>query len=212
MNGVDNGTSLGQAHSLADTVASADPTGVDKPDLGAVLLALLSKHLGVLVRVQRQESLAEAGRESGNGLSDTHLGTGDLGGVTRDEVVHGLLRSQTGDGRNDTSGIASEEDDILGVATDGRHLHVIDVSQGVANTGVGSQTQVVVVDHTVDVGVVEVLDVLNNGAELDSIENIGFISASETVTLGVAAALNVEDVVVGPNVFIVTDELALGVR
>ena len=93
-----------------------DPAGVEEPGVGAVLLNLLRKHLGVAHWVQGEEGLSEARGEGGLGLGDTLLGTGHLGGVTRDKVVHGLLGAELGDRRKDTASVAGKEDNVLGVA------------------------------------------------------------------------------------------------
>jgi len=81
-----------------------------------VLLNLFREHLGVAHGVESEERLREARREGSLGLGDTLLGTGHLGSVTGDEVVHGLLGAELGDGRKDTAGVAGEEDNVLGVA------------------------------------------------------------------------------------------------
>ncbi len=51
----------------------------------------LTSSLAVLGGVQREESGAEAGRESRRGLGDAALGTCQLGGEARQEVVLRLL-------------------------------------------------------------------------------------------------------------------------
>ena len=94
---------------------STDPAGVEEPGIGAVLLNLLREHLGVAHGVECEEGLSEARREGSLGLGDTLLRTGHLGGVTGDEVVHGLLGAELGDGRKNTAGVAGKEDDVLGV-------------------------------------------------------------------------------------------------
>jgi hypothetical protein len=55
------------------------------------------------------------------------------------------------------------------------------------------------------------LGVLDEGAKLDGVENVWLLFARQAVALGVAAALNVEYVGVGPYVFVVSDERALRV-
>jgi len=189
--------------------AGTDPAGVEQPGVGAVLLDLLRKHLGVAHGVEGKEGLGEARGEGGLGLGDTLLGTGHLGGVARNEVVHGLLGVELGDGWEHTAGVAGEQDDVLRVAVRlAGDLGVLDVLDGVGAASVLGQGVVIVVDDTGD-GVED--DVLEDGAELDGVENIRLLLGGEANGLGVAAALDVEDTCVGPAVLVVTDERTLRV-
>ena len=186
-----------------------NPTGVEEPGVGTVLLDLLGEHSGVAHGVKRKEGLGEARGESSLGLGDTLLGTGHLRGVTRDEVVHGLLGVELGDGRKDTAGVAGEENDVLGVAVRlAGDLGVLDVLDGVGAASVLGQGVVIVVDNTGDR--VE-NNVLEDGTELDGVENIGLLLCGETNGLSVATTLDVEDTCVRPAVLVVTDERTLGV-
>jgi len=209
VNGINDSTGLGQVHALANSVLSSNPAGVDEPHLGVVFLALLGQHLSVLVGMKGEEGLTEASGEGGDGVNDTHLGTSDLGGVARNEVVHGLFGGKSAHGGHNTEGITGQEDHVFGVTTDSRDLNVLDVLEGVTDTGVLGETSVVVVNCTGTVGVGVVLCVLNEGTESDSVENIGFLLSGETVALSVATTFNVENVVVGPDVLIITNQGAL---
>lgn len=174
-----------------------------------MLLDLVGQHLGVPHRVKGEERLSEAGREGGLGLGDALLGTRHLGGVTGDKVEHGLLRGEFRDRGQDTAGVASEEDDVGWVAGgDARDLCVLDVLDGVGAAGVLCEGRVLVVDLTGD-GVED--DVLEDGAEADGVEDVGLLLGGEADALGVAAALDVEDALVGPAVLVVANQGALGV-
>ena len=210
VDGVEDGASVLERATLAVVLdTSTGPAGVEEPGVGVVRGNLLRKHGGVLHGVESQEGLGEARGESGLGLGHTLLGTGHLGGVTGDEVVHGLGGGELGDWRKNTTGVACEEDDVLGVAVgNARDLGVLDVLDGVCATGVLREGGVIVVDDT-GFGVED--DVLKDGAELDGVENIRLLLGGETDALGVATALNVEDTSVGPAVLVVTDQGALGV-
>ena len=187
-----------------------NPTGVEEPGVGAVLLDLLREHLGVAHWVESKEGLGKARREGSLGLGNTLLRTSHLGGVTGDEVVHGLLGVELGDRRKDTAGVASEEDDVLGVAIRlAGDLGVLNVLDGVGAASVLSQGVVVVVDNTGD-GVED--DVLKDGTELDGVKNIGLLLGRETNGLCIATTLDVEHTRVGPAVLIVANERTLGVR
>mmetsp|Transcript_29473 Transcript_29473/g.44710 ORF Transcript_29473/g.44710 Transcript_29473/m.44710 type:complete len:223 (+) Transcript_29473:424-1092(+) len=156
-----------------------------------------------------EESLTEARGESGDGLSDSHFGTGNLGSVSTDEMVHGLVEGQLGDGREDTVSIAGKEDNVLGMSTLGRQLNSLDVLQRIAASGVLSHVDVIVVDGSGLSG--EVLDVLHDGTELDGVVDIGLILLGEANGLGVAAALNVENSIIAPHVLVISQQGSVGI-
>lgn len=210
VDGIENGTRVLQRATLtASGGASTNPTGVEEPGVSLVLGNLVREHAGVAHGVQSEEGLGEAGGEGGLGFCYTVLSAGHLGGVTRDEVEHGLLSGELGDRGQDTTSVAGEEDDVCGVVVgQAGNLGVLDVLDGVGTTGVLSEGGVVVVDNTAD-GVEN--DVLENGTEADGIENIGLLFSGQSNALGIAATLNVEDTTVGPAVLIVTDQSTLGV-
>ena len=210
VDGVENGAGEAQAAALAASGGTGtDPAGVEEPGVGVVLLDLLGEHLGVAHGVEGEEGLGEAGGEGGLGFSHTLLGTGHLGGVSGNKVVHGLLGVELGDGRKDTAGIAGEEDNVLGVLVgDAGNLGVLNVLDGVGTARVLRQGVVVVVDNTGD-GVED--DVLEDGAEADGAKDIRLLLGRETNALGVATTLNVEDASVAPAVLVVTNQGTLGV-
>lgn len=185
------------------------PAGVEEPGVGVVGGDLVREHLGVLHGVKGEEWLGEARGEGGLGLGDTLLGTGHLGGVAGDEVVHGLLSVELGDGRKDTAGVAGQENDVgRVVGGDARDLGVLDVLNRVGAASVLGEGGVVVVDNA---SLRVENDVLEDGAELDGVENIRLLLSGEANALGVAAALNVEDAAVTPAVLIVANQSALRV-
>jgi hypothetical protein len=210
VDGVEDGASVLERATLAvvfDT--STGPAGVEEPGVGVVRGNLLRKHGGVLHGVKSQEGLGEARREGGLGFGDALFGTGHLGGVTRNEVVHSLLGAELGDRREDTAGITCEEDDVgRVVAGDAGNLGVLDVLDGVGAASVLSESGVIVVDDSGG-GVED--DILEDGAKLDGVENIRLLLGGETNTLGVATALDVEDTGVAPAVLVVADQGTLGV-
>jgi hypothetical protein len=210
VDGVQDGTGVLERATLAASgSAGANPAGVQEPGVDLVLLDLLGQHAGVAHGVKSQEGLSEARREGSLGLGDTVLSTSHLGGVTGDEVEHGLLGGELGDGGQDTAGIAGEQNDVAGVVVaEAGDLGVVNVLNGVGATGVLGKGGIVVVNNTGD-GVEN--GVLEDGAEADGVENIGLLLGGETNALGVAATLNVEDTGVSPAVLVVTNQLALGV-
>jgi len=210
VDGVEDGTRVLERAALASLgEAGADPTGVEQPGVGVMLLDLVGEHLGIAHGVKGQEGLSEAGREGRLRLENTVLSAGHLGGVARDEVEHGLCAVELGDWGQDATGIAGEEDDVLGVAiADAGDLGVVDVLNGVGAASVLSEGSVIVVDLAGD-GVED--DVLEDRTEADGVENIGLLLGRETNALGIAAALDVEDAAVAPAVLVVADQSAVGV-
>lgn len=210
VDGVEDSTSVLEGATLAALgEASTDPAGVEKPGVGVVVLDLLGKHLSVAHGVQGKEGLSEARGEGSLGLGDTILSTGHLGGVTRDEVEHGLGAVELGDGRENTAGVAGQENNVgRHVVGQARNLGVGDVLDGVGAAGVLGEGRVIVVDDT-GLGVED--DVLEDGTVTDSTVNIGLLLGRETDGLGVAATLDVEDTAVGPAVLVVTDQGTVGV-
>jgi hypothetical protein len=187
----------------------ADPSSVEEPCIGVVFLDLLCEHLGIAHGVKGKEGLCETRRKGGLRLGDALLSTSHLGSVARDEMVHSLLGAELGDGWQDTTCIAGEEDNVLGVLVgDARNLGVLNVLDGVCAASVLGQGVVVVVDQTGH-GVEN--NVFEDGTETDGVENIRLLLGRETNALGVAASLDVEDTSVTPAVLIVTNEGALGI-
>lgn len=210
VDGVENGTSVLEGATLAASGgAGTNPTGVKEPGVGRVFADLISEHTSVAHWVESKEWLGKAGGEGGLRLGDTVLSTSHLGGVTGDEVEHGLLRGELGDWWEDTTSITGEKDDVLGVAVgDTWDLGVLNVLDWVSTACVLGQGGVVIVDGT---GFWVEDNVLENGAEADGVENIWFLLCRKTNALGVAATLNVEDTSVGPAVLVITDEGTLRV-
>lgn len=92
VDGVEDGTGVLERAALATGGStSTDPAGVEQPGICLVLLDLACQHLCVTHGVKGEERLGKAGGEGGLRLSDALLSTGHLGGVTANEVEHGLL-------------------------------------------------------------------------------------------------------------------------
>ena len=127
-------------------------------------------------------------------------------------MIHSLLWVKPGNGRHDSSSIARKEDDVLRVATDGRYLHIADMLKWVDDTRVRSQADIIIVDDTLFTFSLVIAGVLNNGAKFDSIENIGLLSTREAISLSVTSTLNIEHVLVSPDVLVITNKIPLGVR
>ncbi|MNF12899.1 hypothetical protein D3C80_2145500 [compost metagenome] len=61
----------------------------------------------------RHEWCTKAGRERCFRLGHALFRTGNLGGVARQEVIHGLRRRELGNRRHDAEGISGKHDDVL---------------------------------------------------------------------------------------------------
>lgn len=209
MNGIQNGSSLGQTHSGTNSIASSHPARVDEPHLDLVLLTHLCQLFGIDEWMEWQEGFSIAGRESGDGLCHAHLSSWHLRGEPRNEMVHGLLAFQLGDGWHHSEGVTSQKDNVFGVTTNGWQLDIPDVLEWVADTCVRRLRDVVVVDDARAVVVAVVVGVLDDGSEFDGIENIRFLLSRETISLGVTSSLDIEHVLFGPDMLIITNEVSL---
>jgi hypothetical protein len=172
--------------SAASAELAASPASVDEPAVDLVLVHALGEHAGVAAGVEDNEGLAVAGGEGGRGLDNAVLGTGGLGGVTRDEVVLGLLRGEARD-----RGSTPKASQVSMMMFEGwrignaRNLGVGDELDGVGATSVLGDRDVVVVGDTVG-GVVD--NVLEDGTEADGAVDLGLLLSREVDALGVAAA------------------------
>ena len=200
-----HGAGGGELHAMAHAVAAARPAGVHQVDAGMVALDALAQHLGVVQRVERHEGLAEERREGGHGLLDALLGAGDLGGEAGHEVIHGRLLGEARDGGQHAEGVGGKEDDHAGGLPHALEHGAVDVLDGVGHARVLGDARVGVVGLA---GLGGDDDVLAHRAEADGAVDVGLALLGEVDALGVAAALDVEDGLVGPAVLVVADEAA----
>jgi len=85
------------------------------------------------------------------------------------------------------------------------------VLQGVGNSSVLGQAYVSIVNRARTVRILVVYSIFNYSTKFDCVKDIRFLLARQVLALGIAASLNVEYIVVGPNVFVIANEEALGV-
>lgn len=83
-----------------------------------MLLDFLGKHSGVQCWMSDKERLSVAGGEDWLRLLDSDLSSGDLTGISSDEVVHRLLAGEFGNCWEHSVGVSGEEDDVLRVPGD----------------------------------------------------------------------------------------------
>ena len=157
--GINNATSRLDGHALADAISSPAPPSINQPSLAAVCVEFLLEEISVASGVEGEECGAEAGGEIGCRLNNASLGTSDLGGVARDEVIHRLTRSQFGNRWQDAEGITCEENNVIWVAS---HLWLvisIDMEDGVGNTAILGFGHIEVIRHELAI-LVEQFDIL----------------------------------------------------
>jgi len=183
--------------------------GVDDPAVAVVLSHLGSEHVSIESRVEREESFTETSREGSLRFNDTNFSSSNLSGVTGDEVIHSLRRGELSNRRKNTVGITSQEDNVLGVSTNRGELSIWNVLKRVASSGILSDINVIIVDSLA--GGIGELDVLEDSAELDSIEDFWFPFSGEIDGLSVASTFDVEDTIIGPAVLVITEKFSLGI-
>ncbi len=116
--GVEHGARVADADALADAVGSAHPAGIEQPAVDIVAGDLAFEQVGVIGGVMHHEGTAETGAEGDLRLvAHTQLGAAHLGGIARDEVVEGLIGGETRQGRHHAGGIASQQQDVLGMTS-----------------------------------------------------------------------------------------------
>ena len=131
-------------------------------------------------------------------------------GVTSEEVVLSLLRSELADRWENTKGIASQHDDVAWLAVNrARDLRVRDELDGVGAARVLGDRRIIEVREA-RLGIVH--DVLQDRAEADRAENLGLLLRRKVDALGVASTLDVEDTGIRPNVLVVANEQTVGIR
>ena len=166
------------------------------------------QQVGVHAGVHGHEGFTEARREGGLWLFDADLGPRDLGGVSGNEVVGGLLWREPRNGREHAKGVAGQENDVLRVTSPRVSRAVVDEFDWVGATRVLRLARVVEVRHA---SVIED-DVFQDRTEATGgPKDGGLIFFGEVDELGVAAALEVEHAVGTPPVFIVAHQGALWV-
>src|SRR5690349_5936216 len=120
-------------------------------------------------------------------------------------MIHGVRRRKRGDWWQHAEGIAGEENHVSRMAGNARNFGILDELNWIRAACVLGNTRVGVVDASI---VIE-HDVLKYRAEAQRLENIRFAFWREIDRLGVAAAFDVEDSVVAPDMLVITDEMTL---
>ena len=117
MDSINYSTGAWKIHSVAYSVFASNPAGVHEPYIRFMVFLLLGQHLSVLIRMKDNEGFSKASREGFDWVSDSYFGSCYFAGVSVDEVVAGLFRSQFAHGRKYATSIASQEDQVTGMFT-----------------------------------------------------------------------------------------------
>src|SRR5579885_3612604 len=102
------------ADALTDAKRTACPASIHEPNVDLVLENLLLQKIGVSEWMVNHKRSAETGAEGHLWLNtQTDFSSGDLAGVSGDEMVDRLIRSQFRDRRHHAGSIAGKENDIF---------------------------------------------------------------------------------------------------
>lgn len=102
--------------------------------------------------------------------------------------------------------VTSEEDNVLGVRS---HCWQVNIFQEIEREGcprVGSDGNIVKVDGS---RIWVEASIFNDAAISDGVENFGFNGSIEVDDLGIASALDVENSIISPASFIISNDLSL---
>ena len=190
-----------------DTLASTVPTSVNEISLSTRHFHLSYELLSVLSRVQLEECLTEASRESRSWLCDTTLCSSELSCEAREEVVLSLCRCEDRNWREHTECISREEDNILSSRSRRTWLDVVDMVDRVRNTSVLSNLLVSEIDLAFSVNSY----VLKESVTLDSAVDVRLVFLREVDNLSIATTFEVEYAVIVPSVLVITDKATLRV-
>lgn len=173
-----------------------------------MLLDLFEKHVRVDGGVKRQENLPEAGGESGiRGLVlGTEVCSSDFGSVARQELEVGLVVIELGHWGKNTLCVAGQEDDVSGMGTPGWQLHILQKVQWEGGSGVGGDGRVIEIDLS---GMGVETSILDDTTVADGVIDFRLHSAVQVDNLGIASSFNVEDSIVRPASFIISNDLPL---
>ena len=110
---IDHGSCVGNGDALTHTVGPSGPARVDQPHGRAMFFETLPQKLRIAIRMQRHERSAIAGTEYRRGLGHSLLGAGNPGGITGNEMIHGLGCGKPGNRWQHTKGIGGKKQDFL---------------------------------------------------------------------------------------------------
>lgn len=124
-------------------------------------------------------------------------------------MVACLLRGQFRNGWEDTESVTSQHDDVGWLTIDDAwNLSIGNELNRICATSIFGDADIFVIGGTVQ----RIVDnILENATKADSIEDLRFFLGGKIDTFGIAATFDVEDTSVRPDVFVITDEEAIGI-
>ena len=146
---------------------------------------------------------AEAWGERGLRFRHAHLGAGNFGRVTADEVMHRVRRRQGTDRREHAKRIAREEDDVGRMACHAGDLRAVDELDGIGaacvlrDAGVGKIDADFLLHY-----------VFQHRTKAQRLEDIRLVLWGEVDGLGVTAPFDIEDAVFAPAMLVVANQVA----
>ena len=150
------------------------------------------------------EGSTETGGKRGFWFCDSHFSASDFCGITTDEVVHSLRRTEFADRWQYTKSITSKENYILWMPTYTRNFCVQNKVDRIRGTCIFSVRGSIVIDN---VGFFVIIHIFQHSTKTDCFENIRLFFFRKIDALCVAAAFNIENSIVGPAVFIIPNKL-----
>src|SRR6266852_4610070 len=141
-------------------------------------------------------------------FSEDALRTSEFGRVAGQEVIHRLLRIESGNRGNYPKGIRREKEDVLRVPSDaGKHRIVYEV-QWIRGTRVFGDRIVGIVG---DFALFVENHVLKHRTTPNGIPDLWLALLGEVNALRVAASFEIENPRVAPTVLVISDQVAIGV-
>src|SRR4030095_8244047 len=120
-------------------------------------------------------------------------------------MIHRVRWRKCGDRWQHTERIAREENHIGWMARDTRNFRVLNELNRICATSVFRDARVGVIDIAVFIED----DVLEHSTKPQSLENIRLVFGRKVNRLCVATAFDIENAVIAPNVFVVTNKMTL---
>src|SRR4026208_1898122 len=120
-------------------------------------------------------------------------------------MIHRMRRRKRAHRREYAERIAGEKDYVRGMTGHTGNLRVLNEVDRVGPTSVFRDARVGIIDVTI----FSEHDVLEYCAETQRLKNVRFVFWCEIDCLSVAAAFDVEDAVISPDVFVVANKMTL---
>src|SRR3954447_12884710 len=118
-------------------------------------------------------------------------------------MIHRMRRREPADRRQHAERIAREENDVVRMTRYTGDLRVLNELDGIRSTSVFRDARVGIIN----VAISSEHDVLEDSAEAKRLKDVRLVFWCEIDRFRVAAAFDVEDAVISPNMFVVADKM-----